>query len=142
MPAIKKHSARGSVSRLREMIGSSGSPLFTCSLTKRPVPMRPHGRSEVDADGSILLFIDRNMIDPGDGTHAAQLFYANGSDMEYLSISGTGEQVTDSAMIRRQHEMHGSDEGIRPDDLLIRIRPESAFSWNTRTGALTPIMKK
>ncbi|RYY54096.1 MAG: hypothetical protein EOO09_15610 [Chitinophagaceae bacterium] len=142
MPAIKSNPARKPANRMRDMIGSSASPLFTCSLTKRPVPIRPKGRSEMDSDGHILLFVDRHVIQAEPGTHSAQLFYANGQEMEYLSVTGTGEQVTDPETIQAVLARHSAGEGVQEDDVLIRIRPVSAFSWNTRTGTLTPIMKQ
>jgi hypothetical protein len=141
MPAIKSNALRAAASRMRELIRSSGSPLFTCSLTRRPVPVKPHGDSFVEPDGSILFFVDPSMVAGGEGTHRAQLFYPNTRDMIYLSVTGNGELVDDPAVISKWRSKQSGSGTIPDSDLLIRVKPVSAFCWNTKTGALDPLVQ-
>ncbi|RYY56555.1 MAG: hypothetical protein EOO05_18695 [Chitinophagaceae bacterium] len=142
MPAIKSNPVRGSLNSMRDMILSSATPLFTSSLTKRPVPMKPHGDSLVEPDGSILFFVDGCVLSRVDGrTHRAQLFYANGRETSYLSVTGNVELVNDPDTIRGCRNRQTVAGAIADTDVLVKVTPVTAFCWNTRTGELVPLIK-
>jgi hypothetical protein len=96
----------------------------------------------VDTDGSIWFFTDDLLIPASDEQHRAQLFYANTTDMVYLSVSGKGSVISDEATIKKIRQNAHTKPGAAATQRLIRIKPLSAFYWSARTGILSPILRE
>ncbi|MET0634888.1 MAG: pyridoxamine 5'-phosphate oxidase family protein [Chitinophagaceae bacterium] len=141
MSTLQITPARELLERMRELVGSADSTLFTCSLTKRPVPVQPLSVSYVETDGSIWFFTQGKLLVRTEDPHRAQLFYANTRDMVYLSVSGKGQVIPDREVVRQIMDKTGTITSKGIDQVLICVVPTSAFYWNARSGVVTPILR-
>ena len=121
--------------------------LFTTNLTSLPLTTRPMSTRAVDESGCIWFFSrsdsNKNREIAQDGR--VQLFYANNSSAEYLSIYGKASIIKDD---RRAKELwspfsktwfnKGYDD---PELTLIKVEPEEGHYWDTKDGKVISLIK-
>jgi len=128
------------IDKLKTLIKSESTCFFCTKLTQKPIMTRPMSTQKVDDDGSIW-FMSSIMSEKNaeiKQNNDVQLFYANTSNYEFLTLLGKATIHTDRDKI---HEMwtpfakawfkDGKDDA---DISLIKITPESAYYWDTKNN--------
>lgn len=148
MGDVKNLSSTEAIEKLKELATKDGGIcMFVTSLNKRPQSARPMGSQDVDEEGNIWFFSQKSS-DKNDeikGSPEVQLYYANHSSYEYLSVYGEAEIVYDKALIEKYWNSiakawftQGKDD---PEVSLIKVKPLDAYYWDTKTNKLVSLVK-
>src|SRR5688500_15385733 len=129
---------RGAIEKMQELVKHNNVCLFTSDLTMIPLQTRPMITQEVDEEGNswFLSSEESNKNLEIGADPRVQLFYANKSDSEYLSVYG-------HAVVLRDHDTKAEHwnpiakawfkEGKNDPDLtVIKVIPEQAYYWDTK----------
>jgi len=144
---VENLTAEEAVKKMRAIAKEANIALFTTNLTKLPLDARPMATQDVDDDGNIW-FLSGKSSDKNKDIAAdprVQLFYANNSGYEYLSVYGTASITTD----RKKIEEHwtemakawfkdGKDD---PELTVVKVKPEAAYYWDTKSNKLVSLIK-
>ena len=121
--------------------------LFTTDLTSLPLTTRPMSTRAVDEAGCIWFFSRTNSNKNREiaKDSRVQLFYANHSNSEFLSIYGNATIIKDE---NRAKELwspfaktwfnKGYDD---PELTLLKIEPEEGYYWDTKDGKVVSLIK-
>jgi len=140
--------AQNAIDKLKELIKSESICFFCTQLTQQPITTRPMSTQKVDDEGNIWFMssIKSNKnAEIVQDNNEVQLFYANSSDYEFLTVHGKASISTDRAKI---HELwtpfakawfkDGKDDA---DISLIKIAPQSAYYWDTKNNKMITMIK-
>ncbi len=140
-------SAQNAIDKLKELIKSESICFFCTQLTQQPITTRPMSTQKVDEQGNIWFMssLKSNKNAEIKQNNEVQLFYANNSDYEFLTISGKATISTDREKI---YEMwtpfakawfkDGKDDA---DISLIKIAPQSAYYWDTKNNKMISMLQ-
>jgi general stress protein 26 len=135
------------IEKLQELVKHNSICFFASNLTELPLHASPMNIQQVDAMGN-LWFISskdstRNLEIRNDSR--IQLFVANASDSEYLSLYGMATISVDKKKIdeiwtplARAWFTEGKDD---PRITAIKVTPEEGFYWDTKSGRLISTFK-
>lgn len=133
--------------KIKELAKKADTCLFTTSLTRLPLTTRPMSTRDVDENGCIWFFSRRDSNKNNEITqdNRVQLFYANFSNAEYLSIYGKATIIKDvdkakelwSAFAKTWFNK-GYDD---PELTLIKIEPQEGYYWDTKDGKVISLLK-
>jgi len=132
--------------KLKELAEDVRMCMFCTAVKELPFQTRPMATQEVDAHGNIWFFSaadsDKNMEIKQDDQ--VQLLYAKQSDNHYLSVYGHADIIRDRTKTEELWNIfiktwfqEGKDD---PNLTLIRVRPESAYYWDTKHGRFISLL--
>jgi general stress protein 26 len=135
------------VKKVKELVDASNTCLFTTSLSDKPLATRPMATVKVDDDGNLWFFSQRysNKNKEIKEDERVQLFYANNSAAEYLSIYGQADISDDEEKINKLWDplaktwFHDGKED--PDITVIEVRPKEIYYWDTKHGKMVSLLK-
>lgn len=147
MGDYKNLSKKEAVSKIKEIILSAETCMFTTNLYERPLPTRPMETLEVDDGGNIWFFSnsysDKNHEILKD--NKVQLFYSNLNSAEYLSIYGQASVIVDKEQVQRLWTpgakawfKNGADD---PTLTIIKVKPIKAHYWDTKNNKMVSLFK-
>ena len=146
-PNNQNLSAQDAIDKLKELIKSESICFFCTQLTQQPITTRPMSTQKVDEEGNIWFMssIKSSKNAEIEMNNSVQLFYANPSDYEFLTVSGSASITTDREKI---YEMwtpfakawfqDGKDD---VDISLIKVTPESAYYWDTKNNKMISMIQ-
>lgn len=120
--------------------------MMTTNLGKAPLSAIPMTTSKVDNNGNIWFLSSKQSDHNKDIAKDAkvQLLYSDPSSMEFLSAYGTAEISTDKNILKDLYSkmadnwFNGVDD---PNLTAIKIIPENAYYWDTKSSKLVSIFK-
>ena len=143
-----KDLSRGEASKLiKELAEKADACLFTTSLTQLPLTTRPMSTREVDEDGNIWFMSRKDSTKNREiaKDNRVQLFYANLSGAEFLSVYGTVEIIKDDAKAKELWSAVAKtwfNEGYDDPELtLLKVKPEEGYYWDTKAGKFITLFK-
>ncbi len=133
--------------KLKQLAEDAGICMFVTRLGDFPQTARPMSVAEVDEDGNLWFFSDvhsdKNIHIISD--NRVQLYFANKSSSEYLSIYGEASIITDKEKIKEFWKPIAKawfTEGVDdPHITLLKIHPKDAYYWDTRNNKLIALIK-
>jgi general stress protein 26 len=135
------------VAKLKELAEGARIGMFTTFTSERPMPARPLAIQSVDVDGTLNFFItnDSNTFTEIRKDAAVQIYFANNSNSEYLSIYGQAHIVNDREKVKRLFTpwakvwFQGGPED--PTLVLVCVKPESTVYWDTKNNKMIQLIK-
>ena len=135
------------IDKLISMVKDIKVAIFCTELTKTPLQSRPMSVQDVDDQGN-LWFIssatsNKNFEILKDSQ--VQLFFANNSSFQYISIYGNATIYKDqekidelwSPVIKAWFEDGKND----PRVTVIKVTPSDAYYWDTKDGKIISLLK-
>jgi general stress protein 26 len=135
------------IGKLKELIKHNSICMFTSRLTQEPFQTRPMSTAQVDDTGNLwfLSATDSSKNEEIDYDPQVQLFYVNNADSEYLTVFGTASISKDRNKIEevwtpiaKAWFTEGKDD---PRITLIKVIPEEAYYWDTKTNKMVSMIK-
>lgn len=135
------------IEKLKLLIDHNAICMFATRLDDIPLQTRPMSVAQVDDNGHLWFLSSQTSTKNRDITVDAhvQLFFANVSDQEYLTIYGLANEVIDKQKIKdlwtpiaKAWFTEGVDD---PDISAIRVTPLDAFYWDTKSGKMVSMLK-
>ncbi len=147
MGNIENLSFKEAIGKIKEIAEAADICMFTTALTQLPLSSRPMSTQKADDEGNLWFFSekesDKNQHIEVDSR--VQLFYANKSSSEFLSIYGTAEISTDKEKIEelwtpvvKTWFQGGKDD---PSITVIKVVPQDAYYWDTVNNKLVSLIK-
>jgi general stress protein 26 len=137
-PAIKK---------LKQIAMDAEVALFSTNILTIPLSTRPMTTQDVDDEGNIW-FMSRSDSDKNKdiaNDTRVELFYANKSNSEYLTVYGHAEVLIDRKRIEelwtpmsKAWFNKGKDD---PSISLIKVLPVEAYYWDTKENKIMSLLK-
>ena len=147
MGTTKNLTSAEGIAKLREIATDAKICHLATGLDKRPISSRPMSTLEVDDQGALWFFssIRSGKNDEIESDPDVQLFYAQNSQSEYLSVFGHAEVVHDRQKIdelwtpmAKVWFTEGKDD---PDISLIKVTPVDAHYWDTKNNKAVQVIK-
>lgn len=144
---IQNLDRKEAIGKLKELIKHNSICMFTSRLTQEPFQTRPMNTAQVDDDGNLwfLSATDSSKNEEIDYDPLVQLFYVNTSDSEYLTVFGKASISKDQNKIEevwtpvaKAWFTEGKDD---PRITLIKVTPEEAYYWDTKTNKMVAMIK-
>jgi len=135
------------IEKLKDLIKHNSICMFTSRLTQEPFQTRPMSTAQVDDDGNLwfLSAVDSSKNEEIDYDPQVQLFYVNTSDSEYMTVFGKASVSKDQDKINevwtpiaKAWFTEGKDD---PRVTLIKVTPEEAYYWDTKTNKMVSMIK-
>ena len=147
MGNIENLSFKEATAKIKEIADAADICMFTTALTQLPLNSRPMSTQKADDEGNLWFFSekesDKNQHIESD--NRVQLFYANKSNYEFLSVYGTAEISTDKEKIEelwtpmvKTWFQEGKDD---PSITVIKVVPHDAYYWDTKHNKLVSLIK-
>lgn len=133
--------------KIKALAEKADTCLFTTNLTSLPLTTRPMSTRAVDEDGCLWFFSRNNSNKNQEITkdNRVQLFYANRSSSEFLSLYGRASILRDPAKAKELWSAFAKtwfNEGHDDPGLtLLKIEPDEAYYWDTKDGKMIKLLK-
>jgi general stress protein 26 len=143
----KDLSNKEAVAKIKEIIMSAETCMFTTDLNEAPLQTRPMGTLDVDDAGNIWFFSRRSSEKNKDilYNNKVQLFYSNKNSAEYLSVFGQASIIIDKEQAQRLWTpiakawfKDGADD---PELTIIKVKPVKAHYWDTINNKMVSLFK-
>ncbi|RAV99286.1 pyridoxamine 5'-phosphate oxidase family protein [Pseudochryseolinea flava] len=147
MGTTKDLTSTKGIEKLREIANDAKICHLATGLDKRPISARPMSTLEVDDSGAIWFFssISSGKNDEIEADPDVQLFYAQNSKSEYLSVFGHAEIVHDRQKIEALWtpiaKVWFTEGKNDPDISLIKVTPVDAHYWDTKSNKAVQLIK-
>lgn len=147
MGKIKDVHRAEAMKKIKEIADAADVCLFTTNLTELPLSARPMSRQEIDDDGTLWFFSDKDSHKNQhiEQDNRVQLFFSNFKNQEYLSLYGTAEIIKDDAKAEELWSPIAKtwfNEGPSDPTLtIIKVTPEDGYYWDTKNGKLITLLK-
>lgn len=144
---VKNLSHEEAIEKCKELINHNAVCLFTTKLETLPLTTRPMSVQQVDDDGNFwfLSASDSNKNQEIGVDARVQLFFQNVSDYEFLTVYGKASITHDRDKIEELWTPIAKawfNEGKEdPRITVIKIQPEQAFYWDTKSGKIVSMFK-
>ncbi len=133
--------------KIKELAEKADICLFTTQLTKLPLTTRPMSTRAVDDDGNIWFFSressNKNLDIEGD--NRVQLFYANNSSYEFMTVFGTATIIKDEEKAKELWSSFAKtwfhDGYDDPELTIIKVEPLDGYYWDTKDGKIISLLK-
>ncbi len=120
--------------------------MMVTGFQEKPLDAIPMSTKKVDSAGNIWFLSLRSSEHNQniERTGAIQLLYSKPSDMEFLSVYGTGEIVTEKEKIKELYDsaddswFDGADD---PQATAIKFTPSEAYYWDTKGNKYVSLLK-
>ena len=135
------------VDKLISLVKEINVAIFVTELTKAPLQARPMSVQDIDDQGN-LWFIssatsNKNFEILKD--NQVQLFFANNSSSQYISIYGNATIYKDQQKIDELWSPVAKawfEEGKKdPNVTVIKVTPSDAYYWDTKDGKIISLIK-
>lgn len=132
--------------KLKKLVEDIKITMMVTGLGKIPLNSVPMTTKEVDKDGNIwflsLKESEHNINIKED--NQVQLLYSKPSDMEFLSVFGNAEIVTDRKVIEEIYNKMSDTwfDGVDDPSLTaIKFQPQEAYYWNSKSNKYVTLYK-
>ena len=145
--SIENLSSQNAIEKIKELAKKESTCIFTTALTELPLAGTPMNTIQVDDDGSLWFFSNRNSTRNSniEKDNRVQLFFSNSSSYEFLSLFGTAQIRIDKAKAKemwmpivKTYFQGGVDD---PDLTIIKVTPHEAHYWDTKNNKLVALAK-
>lgn len=132
--------------KLKDLIDDIGVGMMITDLSARPLNAIPMTTKKVDKEGNIW-FLSLKTSDHNkqlSKNNEIQLIYSDPSDMEYVSVYGTGEITTDRSVLDELYSKIDENwfEGKNdPNMTAIKVIPQQAYYWDTKSNKYITLYK-
>jgi general stress protein 26 len=125
------------IDKLKELVKSADICMFATHYSNESLSARPMSTQDVDDEGALWFFSQEsgNINAEIEADDRVQLFYANKTNSEYLSISGKASVFKDEQKARelwtrwvKTWFTGGPDD---PKLTIIKVEPEHIYYWDT-----------
>jgi len=135
------------IEKFKELVEHNATCLFTTNLSYMPLTTRPMNVQKVDDLGNFWF------LSAGDSAknqeiemdHRVQLFFMNVSDYEFLTVYGRATASRDQKKIEELWtpiaKAWFSEGKEDPRVTVIKVKPEEAFYWDTKSGKIVSMFK-
>lgn len=144
---VENLSSHEAIEKLKELIKHNSICMFATRLEDMPLGVRPMSVAQVDDQGNLWFLSGKSSTKNQDiaiDSHV-QLFFSNTSDQEYLSVYGMASEVDSKSKIKELWNPIAKawfNEGVDdPDVSAIKLAPENAFYWDTKSGRMISLIK-
>lgn len=132
--------------KLKGLVDDIGVAMMVTGLGKIPLNAVPMSTRKVDDQGDIWFLSLRNSEHNMNITenNQVQLLYSDPSDMEFVSVYGMGEIVTNKEILEDLYsDMDDSwfDGVDDPNLTAIKFHPREAYYWNNRSNKYVTLYK-
>ncbi|GHA26151.1 hypothetical protein GCM10007103_04350 [Salinimicrobium marinum] len=120
--------------------------MMVTGFEQKPLDAIPMATKKVDEAGNIWFLSLRSSEHNQniERTGAIQLLYSKPSDMEFLSVYGTGEIVTEKDVLEDLYEKTSDSwfDGVNDPQLTaIKFTPSEAYYWDTKGNKYVTLLK-
>ncbi|WP_159800401.1 pyridoxamine 5'-phosphate oxidase family protein [Flavobacterium sp. MK4S-17] len=139
--------SKEAVAKIKEMAEDIKMCMFCTELSVRPIPTRPMAVQEVDDEGNIWFISSAKSNKNFEIKHDedVQLIFAKNADAHFLSLFGKAVIYRDKAHIDEVWTPIAKtwfEEGKEdPDVTVIKVAPEDAYYWDTKSGKMISLIK-
>jgi len=143
----KDLSNKEAVAKIKDIIMSAETCMFTTDLNETPLQTRPMGTLDVDDAGNIWFFSNCNSEKNKDilYNNKVQLFYSNKNTAEYLSVFGQASIIVDKEQAQRLWTPIAKawfKDGANDAELtIIKVKPLKAHYWDTKHNKMVSLFK-
>jgi general stress protein 26 len=144
---VKNLNHQQAIEKCKELVKHNAVCMFTTKLASLPLTTRPMSAQQVDDDGNFwFLSADDSNKNYEIGLDSrVQLFFQNVSDFEFMSVYGNAYISRDKKKIdelwtpiAKAWFSEGKED---PRVTVIKIQPEEAFYWDTKSGKIVSMFK-
>jgi len=135
--------------KVRELVEDIRMAMMTTVDDQGNLVSRPMAALQMDEDGTIWFFTKRTSpkVDQIDNNeHRVNLSFADVSDAEYVSISGTADELDDRAKIDELWNPQAKawfPEGKEdPDLILLKVHTQMAEYWNSSDSTMVRLFQQ
>ncbi len=128
------------IEKFKEIVDHQGICMMVTNLKGEVAHSRPMSVSEVDEDGAfwfLTLRTSRKYAEV-EADQRVDLYFANPSDQEFLTVNGRAALLNDRARIKELFSPWAKawvPEGAENPDLrLMKVTPEEGYYWDTKHG--------
>jgi general stress protein 26 len=144
---IKNLERTKAIEKLQELVKHDAVCMFTTNIMEDPLATRPMATQQVDDNGDFWFLSGgsshKNTEIENDSR--VQLYYANTRDSEFLTVFGRATISNDRQKIEEIWNPLAKawfKEGKNDPELtLIKVKPEEAYYWDTKSNKMVSIMK-
>jgi general stress protein 26 len=135
------------IEKLTSLVKDIKTGLFCTELNHTPINSRPMSVQEVDDQGNLWFISSANSNKNFEilKDNQVQLFFANNSSSQYLSVYGTASIYKDQAIIDALWSPIAKawfEEGKNdPNVTVIKVTPSDAYYWDTKDGKIISLIK-
>ena len=132
--------------KIKSLVGDIKVAMMITGFDKKPINAIPMTTKKIDNEGNIWFLSLRTSHHNKDllKSKDVQLLYSDPSDMEYLSVFGEAEVTTERAVLEDLYEKTDDnwfEEIDDPNLTAIKVRPEEAYYWDTKTNKSVTLLK-
>lgn len=132
--------------KIKSLVGDIKVAMMITGFDKKPINAIPMTTKKIDNEGNIWFLSLRTSHHNKDllKSKDVQLLYSDPSDMEYLSVFGEAEVTTERAVLEDLYEKTDDnwfEEIDDPNLTAIKVRPEEAYYWDTKTNKYVTLLK-
>lgn len=141
--AFNKQEAKN---KLKELVEDIKVAMMVTDLGKKPLSAIPMTSKKVDEEGNIWFLSLKNSEHNQNIAlnQEIQLLYSDPSNMEFLSVFGTGEISADQEILEDLYVKTDNNWFNGPEDpnlTAIKFRPKEAFFWDTKKNKYITLYK-
>jgi general stress protein 26 len=147
MGDVKNLSQREGVEKMREIATAARVCHFVTALDTKPLASRPMSIQEVDDQGNFWFLSPKSSHKNHDinDDPEVQLFFANPSSSEFLTVFGYAEIIQDRkkleeiwSPIAKTWFTEGKDD---PEISILKVNAADAYYWDTKNNRMIQLMK-
>ena len=132
--------------KLKSLVDDIKVGMMVTGFEKKPLDAIPMRTKKTDEAGNIWFLSLRSSEHNKNikRTSAIQLLYSSPSDMEFLSVYGTGEIVTEKETLKDLYDRSSETwfDGIDDPELTaIKFTPSEAYYWDTKENKYISFLK-
>lgn len=132
--------------KLKSLVEDIKIGMMVTGFEEKPLDAIPMATKKVDDAGNIWFLSQRSSKHNQNikRTSAIQLLYSKPSDMEFLSVYGTGEIVTEKEKLEELYEEKSDSwfDGLNDPELTaIKFTPSEAYYWDSKTNKYISLFK-
>lgn len=132
--------------KLKDLVDDIRVAMMVTGLGKIPLNAIPMTTREIDDHGDIWFLSLRNSEHNQNiaESNQVQLLYSDPSEMEFVSVYGIGEIITDKEILHELYDemadawFDGADD---PNLTAIKFHPAEAYYWNNKTNKYVTLYK-
>ena len=132
--------------KLKDLVEDIRVAMMVTGLGKIPLSAVPMTTKEIDEEGNIWFLSLRNSehnLNIAENSQI-QLLYSDPSDMEFVSVFGTGEIVTSRDTLEELYDEMSDNwfDGVKDPNLTaIKFHPQEAYYWNNKSNKYVTLYK-
>ena len=135
------------VEKIISLVKEIKTGIFVTELTKTPLQSRPMSIQDIDDKGNLWFISSANSNKNFEilKDNQVQLFFANNSSSQYISIYGSASIYRDQSIIDELWSPVAKawfEEGKNdPNVTVIKVVPSDAYYWDTKDGKVISLLK-